>query len=188
MSDRSKKLHEALKDIDDMGLTRLREEHKRDPLWCDMRFGDWLELRLAFVEERGHARGFRKGVRTGLAQTEGSAPPVSLKTLALIWSVLVPALGVVNAFLILLAVELVGKNLQWAFVLTLLILPATVVAQATGTGFLLNRLLNWLLNKKDDGEVIVVKVPVEDADMDLDDSSSWGQERIRDAINEGTSN
>lgn len=176
-------MFEALRDIDDMALVRLHEEHKRDPLWCDMRFGDWLELRLAFFEERGYARGYRRGVRTGLAQAEGSAPPVSVKTLALIWSVLVPALAVVNAFLILLAVELVGKNYQWAFVLTLLILPATVVSQATGTTFLCHRLYNWLLKKKDDHDLIVVKVPLEDADND--EGSDWGSEQITNAISKG---
>jgi hypothetical protein len=180
-------MYDALKDIDDMGLVRLREQHKRDPLWCDMKFGSWLEVHCAFREERGHARGFRKGVKAGLAQAEGSAPPVSMRTLALVWSVIVPALAVVNALLLLLAIRLIEQDLVMWFALVMVLLPFTVVSQATGTGFLFQRLYNWCLKRPDDEQVIVVKVPMESADKEDDEYSLWGTEQINDAINEGTS-
>lgn len=182
----SKKLYDALKDIDDMGLVRLREQHKRDPLWCDMRFGEWLEVHCAFREERGHARGFRKGVKAGLAQAEGSAPPVSMRTLALVWSVLVPALAVVNTLLLLLALRLVQQEAVTWLALVMVILPATVIAQATGVGFLWSRAYNRLLQRPDDGEVIVIKIPAESVDNDNDEYSLWGTGEIKDAINKGT--
>lgn len=183
-----KSLHDALKDINDLSLTRLREEHKRDPLWCDMKFGDWLAAHTAFREERGHARGFRKGVKAGLARAEGSAPPVSMQTLVYIWSVLVPSLAVVNTLLLLLAIRLTQQDQTGLLTLVMVLLPATAVAQATGTGFLVARLYNWCLKRPDDGEVIVVKIPVDTADKESDEYSSWGTEQITDAINQGTSN
>lgn len=184
----SKNLYNALKDIDDMGLMRLREQHKRDPLWCDMKFGEWLEVHCAFREERGHARGFRKGVKAGLARAEGSAPPVSMRTLALVWSVLVPALSVVNTLLLLLALRLVQQDyLMWlAFVMV--ILPATVIAQAIGSHFLVARAYNWLLKRPDDGQVIVIKIPAEPADKDGEEYSLWGTEQINDAISQSSDN
>jgi hypothetical protein len=179
-------MFDALKDIDDMGLIRLREEHKRDPLWCDMRFGEWLELHNAFREERGHARGFKKGVKAGLARAEGSAPPVSMKTLALIWSVLVPSLAVVNTLLLLLAIRLMRQEHTWWLVLVMILLPVTVVTQSTGTYFLVARLYNWCLKRPDEGEVIVIKIPVDTVDKEDEEYSSWGTGQITDAINKGT--
>ncbi len=179
------KLHQALRDIDDMGLRRLREQHKRDPLWCDMKFGDWLEVHCCFREERGHARGFRKGVKVGLAQSEGAAPPISMRTLALVWGVLVPALAAVNTLLLLLALRLIEQGYTaWLF-LVVTILPFTVVAQATGTGFLVARLYNHLLGRPDDGDVIVIKIPLDSADKEDDEYSDWGTEQIKDALSKG---
>lgn len=169
-----------------MGLVRLREQHKRDPLWCDLKFGQWLEVHCSFREERGHARGFRKGVKAGLAQAEGSAPPVSIKTLVSIWGVLVPSLAVVNCLLLLLALRLVRQDYVMWLALVMVILPATVVAQATGTAFLVARLYNWLLKRPDDGQVIVIKIPAETADKDGEEYSLWGTEQINDAINDDT--
>ena len=187
MGNGGKSLHDALKDIDDLSLTRLREEHKRDPLWCDMKFGDWLEARDCFREERGHARGFRKGVKAGLARAEGSAPPVSMRTLVYVWSVLVPSLAVVNTLLLLLAIRLTNQEQTPWLIVVMVLMPATVVAQATGSGFLIARLYNWCLKRPDDGEVIVVKIPVDTADKEGDEYSSWGTEQITNAINKGTS-
>lgn len=187
-----KSMREALSEISDLTLVRLREEHKRDPLWHAFRFGDWVQLQLSFREERGHARGFRKGVKMGLVQAEGtSAPPISVKTLTWAWGAFTPLLALANAALLPLVVQFGGGRewLKLAFVS--LLFPATVYLQAVGTGFLVRRLLNKALNKPDDGDVIVVKIPVNKYDVndeELDDGSRWGQEQISDAISNGASN
>ena len=181
----SDELYKALKDINDMGLVRLRERHKRDPLWCDMKFGSWLEVECSFREQRGHARGFRQGVKAGLARAEGAAPPISVRTLALVWSGLVPALAAVNTLLLLLSVRLVEQeNMMWLIVV-MVILPATVVAQATGAGFLWARLYNYLLKRPDDGHVIVIKIPEDSVDKDSGEHSLWDEEQTKNAISNG---
>lgn len=181
-----KSVHEALSGISDLSLVRLQEEHRRDPLWHHYQFGDWVQLQLSFREERGHARGFRKGVKMGLVQAENtSAPPVSLRTLTWAWGVFVPLLALTNAALIPLLVQF-GDGREWLkLALVSVIFPATVYLQAVGTGFLARRVLNKALNKPDDGDVIVVKIPIDSAD---NEDSKWGQEQITDAIHNGDRN
>lgn len=175
-----------LEELNDPCLQKLKYEHRIDPLWSDLNFGDWLELRLAFVEERGYVRGFRQGVKAAQAQLSGVAPALTERQRLYLWLCVLPIASGILTLLVIMGVRYVQQESILGVALVCTIAPAVLALHAIASWSLVRMAINKALGKDDDEDrVILVKPPV---DPDKDATSDKGVEAISGAISRADDN
>ncbi len=169
-----------LEELNDPCLQKLKYEHRIDPLWSDLKLGDWLELRLAFVEERGYVRGFRQGVRSAQAQLSGVAPAITEKQRLYLWLCVLPIASAILTMLVFMGVRYVKDESILGVALVCTLAPAVLALHALASWGLVRMALNKALGKDDAADrVILVKPPV---DPNEDHVSDKGVDAIAGAI------
>lgn len=171
---------DKLEELNDPCLQKLKYEHRIDPLWSELKFGDWLELRLAFVEERGYVRGFRQGVKAAQAQLGGVAPALTSRQRLILWLSVWPISSVALTLLVNIVVKAVQQESLFGVALVCTISPVFVALQVAASWNLVRMAINKALGKDDDNDrVILVKSP---DDLGKEVTSEKGVKDISSAI------
>lgn len=176
---------EKLTALNDPCLLKLEYEHRIDPLWSDLKFGDWLELRLAFVEERGYVRGFRQGIKAAQAQLSGVAPAITEKQRLYLYLCVVPVASAILTVLVLMGVRAVQQDSILGVAAVCIVSPAVLALHAIASWGLVRMAINNALGIETEDRVILAKPPV---DPDGDVASDKGVEQITNVITRADNN
>lgn len=170
---------DRLEELNDPCLQKLKYEHRIDPLWSELKFGDWLELRLAFVEERGYVRGFRQGVKAAQAQLGGVAPALTSRQRLYLWLSVWPISSVALTLLVHIGIRAVQQESIFGVALVCTITPVFLALQVAASWNLVRMCVNKALGKDDDDRLILVKPP---DDLGKEVTSDKGVKDISSAI------
>ncbi len=161
---------DKLEELNDPCLQKLKYEHRIDPLWSDLKFGDWLELRLAFVEERGYVRGFRQGIKAAQAQLSGVAPALTERQRLYLWLAVLPIASMVLTLLVITGVRAIQQENHWVVALVCTLTPAFLALHAIASWSLVHMAIKKALGQDDDSDrVILVKPPVDPENVEPSD-------------------